>query len=723
MPYNGFILLILYMLFVVPSAVFHYNSEEFYSSLLKYYWAAAGITIVLLLSAYLLRKAFPKSLKILNSTCIVIGLYIFIVNFIFPLDTGLLDGVNNETNELLTKKSILQTLGYLLLIAGITSLFKLQAKIINELINIAIFVGVAWIVYIAFTSENFHIQEATQVEQNQLVENHYALSEKKNILVVQLDALQGNFVYEILKENPEYKHLFDGFTFFANTNSVSPATTLSVPIILGGKLSAENYYNTQQDTFEDNFLRDAINSGFTASTFNIDCRYSPANCVSVHGKAIKNILSANSNDKSRLFYISLMRYIPTSLLSLFTHSVNPQRSNIDIKKAALKGTHYPLELDYLSLQEFIDNIFVDDSQPKAFKYQMHIFTHTPMIFDKKCAFIGKQEMDKNSAKEVTTCGLTSFIQLINKLKSLKIYDNTSIILLSDHGHEKYFNNESQLQPHNSKPYFAATLDVKDAPHSASRYYATIFYKDFNSQGDLKINNDPVSLLDIRATLCPHLSNCNPSALSGSSLNNVPSPNRKRPVLMYLDGLNRDGYKQFESYRYLTLEDHISELPYVLADLAPIRFSDTLDFTGKDELPLLYNNLIGIGSGNTWTKDKLVDIAFKIDSKIKQKGVILNLKVDRAYISKKHPNLSVKLFINNQQLATSTFDYLSNTNKGTEITLDIPSMLVQDDDYLYLRLEIDNPISPFELGESKNKNKLGLSLSMITLLEPESKPPI
>ncbi len=720
-PFNGFILLSLYVLFVVPVTVFHYNSEEFHFSLLKYYWTAAGITAGLLLSAYFLRTQLPTSIRKLNIICMILGMYVFIVSFVFPIDVGALDGVNNHINELFTKRSILQLLGYLTLLFTIVLLFKFQTEVGNALVTMAILIGIAWVFYATPTNKTAPIETITQYD---LLADHNALSKNKNILIFQFDALQGNFVYDALKEDSEYKQLLDGFTFFSNTNAVSPATYLSVPIILHGKLYAEDYHNTQQDTFEDNFLRDAVNSEFMTSTLSLDCRYaSSPTCLSVHGKAIRNLLSIKSNYKSRLFYISLMRYIPTSLLSSLTYLNNQYKTDMDINEAAMRGKHYPLELDYLALQTFIDDTFVDDSLPSIFKYQMNIFTHSPTIFDKDCNFTGVQEANTNSAKEITACGLVSFIQLVNKLKLLKIYDNTLIILLSDHGKEMAFNNEILSQPYTNYPYFAATLDNKDAPNAASRYYATILYKGFNSSGDLKINNKPVSLLDIRATLCPYLSACEPTTLSGRSLEDTLPNHRKLPILLYDDILEQEGDRQFKSYRYLELEDHISELPYLLADLPAISFTDTLSFTEKHVPSLLSSSLIDIGTGDVWTNDKLVNIVFKINNEIKQKGAILTLAVQDVFISEEHPDLSVKLFVNNQQLATSTFNYLSDSSKDREIILDVPHTLVQDENYLYLRLEIDNPVSPFELGQSKNKNKLGLSLSRISLLEPGNEPTV
>ncbi len=727
-PFNGFILLSLYVLFVVPTTVFHYNSEEFYLSLLKYYLATASITIALLLSIYLLRKVLPKSVKILNTVCIIIGLYIFIVNFIFPIDTGLLDGGNNKISELFTKNSVLQAIGYLLLFMAITLLFKLQTKVINELVNVAIFIGITWVIYIAVTTENYHMQEVTPTEQaNQakLPKNYYALSENKNILVIIFDGLQGNFVYEVLKENPEFNQLFDGFTYFSNTAGVFPFTTPSTANMLLGKISEERYFDVYQDTMEDNMLHDAESSGFTTSAFNIRCSLAPkSKCAHIRQQtATKNLFGIkSSNSQGQLFYTSLMRYTPEILLSSFTSLSRSQKETNNIRKAAISknALDSQIALDYLSLESLIDNLSIDNKILNAFKFHFYMFTHEPVAFDKKCNYIGSERIfGRDETKDEIICAFNKFGQLINKLKSLKIYDNTLIMLVSDHGNTIRANKQSQLQLGNTHPYFATATDNWEyTPHIAARFYAAMFYKGFNSSGDLKIdNNSPVSLLDIRATLCPYLTACDPSQLSGYPLDQIPA-NRKRPIVMYHG--TKKTYSNLENYRYIEFTDHISKLPYLLADLPSMGFTGTLDFTEKNIPPVLSNNLINRGSGNIWTKDKLIDITFKVDNEVREKGVILNFKVRRAYISEEHPDLSVKLFVNNQRLATSTFNYLSDTSKDREIILDVSHTLVQDEDYLHLRLEIDNPVSPFELSKSKNKNKLGLLLSKITLLEPENK---
>lgn len=67
--------------------------------------------------------------------------------------------------------------------------------------------------------------------------NHYLfqLSQDTNFIILLLDATDGCEFSQVLNSNPEYKEIFEDFTYYENTLGAYPHTKLSIPFILSGE--------------------------------------------------------------------------------------------------------------------------------------------------------------------------------------------------------------------------------------------------------------------------------------------------------------------------------------------------------------------------------------------------------------------------------------------------------------------------------------------------------
>ena len=130
---------------------------------------------------------------------------------------------------------------------------------------------------------------------------------------------------------------------------------------------------------------------------------------------------------------------------------------------------------------------------------MH-FTHThfPVDFDEECNIrsSSKEWVESNQNYQGLynqgICELSQFAHFIDRLKNLSIYDNTLIVLKSDHGDPaKYF---LEL-PHSLKINGHSMWGV-------NRYMPLLMVKDFNARRDrLEYNKALVGLPDLAQTIC------------------------------------------------------------------------------------------------------------------------------------------------------------------------------------------------------------------------------
>jgi len=184
--------------------------------------------------------------------------------------------------------------------------------------------------------------------------------------------------------------------------------------------------------------------------------------------------------------------------------------------AGYKGPEWKLPFlpsygDYLA---FVKKIEASKSG-KSLRQLHFTFTHFPVDFDSSCRFRGNekswldQAQNYNGLLDQGICEISLFSIFLDKLKSLDIYDNSIIILKSDHGepatyYDTYPNN---LKINGQKLW------------GFNRYRPLLMIKNKNiHQGEIKYSSDLVTLGDLAPTICIA------AGLSSESCKNFPGLN-------------------------------------------------------------------------------------------------------------------------------------------------------------------------------------------------------
>ena len=81
-----------------------------------------------------------------------------------------------------------------------------------------------------------------------------------------------------------------------------------------------------------------------------------------------------------------------------------------------------------------------------------------------------------------------------------------------------------------------------------------------------------------------------------------------------------------------------------------------------------------------------------------------------YITKKHPEVYVDVLI--EEILVDTWFISSNLFKDYLVV--IPAEVIPDDGKLDIEFVINNPISPFDLGESSDSRNLGLAFRDVSI---------
>ena len=443
--------------------------------------------------------------------------WVVLAGFIFPVSTS--TGMTNpNVNPINVINFILVFIFSLILSISSFTLVKKYVQIF--LITITI-VSVSTSIISIYKSE-FNALNFNNASRNNKSIEWSKLSNKKNIMVVSFDGLSGNVVTELIKNDAELSKEFKDFTIFENAISQSPATGAShlgnifgnhdykskgshIDEILSNLLLEgyfehlpwkfiEDSYSYHYDKFhlKPMYLEYEGNSGLTTSiaTFNF-FKYT------IIRIGTKYSLKLVDSTKSNIF--NYCRNIIKNIVLKNNIDLEKSSQSLDAKLIKKKGpewdivypTHMPI------YDEFISSLTLSDKK-YSLRYMHFLFTHYPINFDENCEYRSDDKIwyDANQSEEglvnLTKCALTKYVSFLNKLKELKVYDKTLVVLKSDHGKPQFYFSKP---PNNLKINKHYRLGY-------NRYRPALMVKDFDSNNQKpKFKSELVSINDMSKTIC------------------------------------------------------------------------------------------------------------------------------------------------------------------------------------------------------------------------------
>lgn len=332
-----------------------------------------------------------------------------------------------------------------------------------------------------------------------------------------MDSLQSDLFYDIITEDPSLKSHFAGFTFFKNTLGVARTTQLSMPSIISGSeyehgQSIPDWYRRSS---RGNFLTNLASNGVEVSYVNPALGICPQNidlCVKERD-VIDTPFGVLIKEAAFLLDLSLFRAAPPNLKGLVYNGEHWRVKNLFTPV----GTENYVTAGNTFLNYLADRILVEGAKPTAKFYHLHN-THAPISLDANCLHVEEPlAWNRNNAKSQSRCAIVVFVELLGALRLAEAYENTLIVLLADHG-----------------AGFHSSFTDKSEGAEWSRLVGSanpvFLIKPYGAQGELRISEFPVHLVDLGATVC-HLSGLCIQELGRSAFGANES---EEPVRRYLD---------------------------------------------------------------------------------------------------------------------------------------------------------------------------------------------
>lgn len=456
-----------------------------------------------------------------------------IYGFIDFHNYGAMDGfILSNAQKLYKQKDI-----YIDISIAFVSLFTIYYVFKKKLQRVFYIVFVLTVLSTIFVSVYTAIETLNKVQKKEVIRNvDHALYDllsfsktEKNIVVIMLDMFTGGNIKEINEYYPEITENLDGFVWYKDTVTAGAFTVFGKPVIIGGERLHPLYINrtSSNESLEirvnrewGKFLRKLEDDEFSISF--ADDEWTDYDLIKKELLKEENIISSmsifaplekkfkkdhkilnfkyESSPNATMSNIGLFKILPLSQKRKI-YQDGAWGNTINYEKSDLTDEHMSF---WGGILENLDLFSNTESKSNTFKYFTNMLTHVPWGLNENCLptkDISKEKLltmwgtgireNKGYSKQhliSEKCALQSLIKWFNWMKKNEVYDNTQIILVSDHGRW----DSSELIA-----AFGGDNDKKTGEVYPIALNGLLLIKDYNAKGPLRINNDLMANWDVQ----------------------------------------------------------------------------------------------------------------------------------------------------------------------------------------------------------------------------------
>lgn len=419
-----------FMLFIyAPLVLYFQNEDEFWFDMYILFPVIFGNFIIVFLVNSLFFAGINRFNKIYK-LCFLLYLIAFIASYVqgnfLVSSLPILDGSPIEWSQYPAAriKSIVLWLTVAIVIFGLYKHYgmKRMYKWGGVLgLFVMLMLGVTAII-ICISSNGYEKKSSYTVTFKNLME----MSQEDNFIIFCLDAVSAETFDELLSEEPEYQTTLENFTYFNNTMGAYPFTKYSVPFILSG-IWFENDSTTKE--YQERVITSSpLFATLDQNEYHMGVYYPSLLRTDSIGR-FENVLANKRRVNS---IITFARW--QVLLTGFQYAPFDLKRFSFLNPAALDSLQIPPDgYDIYTtandkFYHYIQTHEISTISEKCFKY-IHIDGgHIPYIYDRNVNIVSN-----GTHKDNVRSSMTIVKTYLEKLKKQNVYDNSVIIILSDHG--------------------------------------------------------------------------------------------------------------------------------------------------------------------------------------------------------------------------------------------------------------------------------------------------
>lgn len=454
-----------------------------------------GCIFLLLALWYLLSEKFNRILVPLISA---LAILVWMQSNILFADYGQLDGTTIDFSVHKTRE-VLEIILWISAISSFILLYKKFKPFLVEILSTLFIFQIllsGWQTISVISDVNFSMNDLYKKEDTSgksFDSAYYELSPEKNIIHIIPDSFQSNIFAEIVNDNPEYKKQLHGFSFFKNNMGLFPTTLLTMPAMISGEVydGTLTYKELWSNISDNNVQQKLAESGYRSDI-------KPAQhvrkfmCLSDYSNCFDYIKPSNKYEYYQYIDIGIFRAVPNIIKKLIYNNDNWFLLNYFTNTNVYK---FPQSSEALYFEDFSENLIINDTADPIYKFLHLIPPHMPFRLDSECNLIDKRAISKAAQKDQSHCITKLILKLVQNLKKSGIYDNTMIIISSDHG---FRGSHYKFAP-NYKKYQHTAIAGRFNKMIASSM-PLLLVKPFFEDSDFKTVNTYTSIQDIPNTI-------------------------------------------------------------------------------------------------------------------------------------------------------------------------------------------------------------------------------
>ncbi len=448
-----------------------------------------------------------------------------------------------------------------LLLFTVLYLLRNHAKSLLVIVILSILSVSAWNV-----SQIYNSVKAIEVQDNSSKAKLTLSKDGQNVVVLMLDRALGEYVPYFLNEKPVLREQFSGFTWYRNTCSFGRCTNICLPSIFGGydytpvainRRDAEPLASKHDESLK---VLPALfsDAGYNVSVFNpvyAGYRWIPdlsiyddipsVKAFILNGNSLQSNTETLTENRRNFFCFSIVKTAPL-FAQRFLYGLGSYRNPNAIAVQTVydrdhaSGYSASFVDSFSVLQNLPSLTDIVSDEPGSLLMMVNESTHEPCLLQEP-EYLPMEKVD-NAAYEAENAdrftmdgeslemgnylqiahyqiNMASFLQLgdwFDYLREQGVYDNTRIILVSDHGYDV-----GHLD-----------LTIPDCPDPSlsdvELYMPLLLVKDYDRKEDFQVSDDFMTIADVPALACNEIIDNAVNPFSGYSID---QPQAKQMVFV------------------------------------------------------------------------------------------------------------------------------------------------------------------------------------------------
>jgi hypothetical protein len=535
--------------------------------------------------------------------------------------------------------------------------------------------------YNATGRENIWVRPLVRLE---IPEAFTALSRQQNIIHIILDSAQSDVFLDLIDE-PGLRGNFSGFTLYKENAAVAPHTAFGVPSTFSGKL-----YDGSQSP--ESFFSDSIQNGFHSQLHQAGYVVNLIPLLSMESGPHTNyfkIPSGYSGTNEDLIRANARKLMDVALFRVFPHFLRVEvydEGNWFLSSFNSSESDVNSFRQKMFFRDYIDGLAVGLDDP-VYNFLHLMPPHPPYVTLEDGSYAGRvlPNTRANYLNEMRPM-VVLVNRLIERLKSLGVYNDAGIVIHGDHGSS-----------------VGTVVDGQSVTPCLLRLPALLAVKPPEKNGPLKVSSSKTSLLDIAPTMLNMAGHKIPGVFELDS-----TAPRRRHYFMYDDNRITNYWIDGSVYDTNSCKR---------AGARNIEFVDKTYEIGTTLKFGMHGNAEGVAQygwgpgvrGYVWSKSKRAALKVQLGEHHPNTDLILALTY-RPYVRReKLPEQRIILSVNGV-VVDEWFEHRSRS-KSREVR--IPADTVKGSE-VNIVFDFPDAASPRSLGLGADRKKLGIALMSVRL---------